>query len=94
VCDDMQFMNLLTTCIHNSELQFTDHWHTEISVLNLLVSTSRLLATASTDGDSSSFVLTSLLSCDNPTTAIVAPIVLKITPWYGPRRKHSSSIYV
>jgi hypothetical protein len=28
----------LTTCIHHSELYFTDHWHTQTSVLSLLQS--------------------------------------------------------
>jgi hypothetical protein len=32
------WMDLLTTCIYNSELRFTDHWHTQISVLSLLQS--------------------------------------------------------
>jgi hypothetical protein len=30
--------DLLTTCIYNSELRFTDHWHTQTSVLSLLKS--------------------------------------------------------
>jgi hypothetical protein len=29
---------LLTTCIHRSELHFTDHWHTQTSVFGLLQS--------------------------------------------------------
>jgi hypothetical protein len=29
-------MDLLTTYIHHSELHFTDHWHTQTSVLDLL----------------------------------------------------------
>jgi hypothetical protein len=28
-------MNLLSTCIHHSKLSFTDHWHTQTSVLSL-----------------------------------------------------------
>jgi hypothetical protein len=31
-------MDLLTSCIHHLELHFTDHWHTETSVLSLLQS--------------------------------------------------------
>jgi hypothetical protein len=31
-------LDLLTTCIHHSELHFTDHWHTQTSVLRLLQS--------------------------------------------------------
>jgi hypothetical protein len=31
-------MDLLTTCIHHSELHFTDHWHTQTTILNLLQS--------------------------------------------------------
>jgi hypothetical protein len=31
-------MDLLTTCIHHSELHFTDHWHTQTSVCSLLQS--------------------------------------------------------
>jgi hypothetical protein len=29
-------LGLLTTCIHHLELYFTDHWHTQTSVLSLL----------------------------------------------------------
>jgi hypothetical protein len=48
VCDYRRGMDLLTTCIHHSELHFTDHWHTQTSVLSLLqsplaVSSQRLL---------------------------------------------------
>jgi hypothetical protein len=32
------WMDLLTTCIHHSELHFTDHWHSQASVLSLLQS--------------------------------------------------------
>jgi hypothetical protein len=32
------WMDLLTTCIHQSELHFTDHWHTHTRVLSLLQS--------------------------------------------------------
>jgi hypothetical protein len=46
-------LDLFTTCIHQSELHFTFHWHTQTSVLSLLVSTSHFLATASTKGNSS-----------------------------------------
>jgi hypothetical protein len=38
-------LDLLTTWVHHSELQFTDNWHTQTNVLSLLVSTSRFLAT-------------------------------------------------
>jgi hypothetical protein len=42
VCHDFRgafgWMDLLTTCIHHSELYFTAHWHTQTSVLNLLQS--------------------------------------------------------
>jgi hypothetical protein len=31
-------MDLLITCIRHSELHFTDHWHTQTSVLSLLQS--------------------------------------------------------
>jgi hypothetical protein len=31
-------LHLLTICIHPSELHFTDHWHTQTSVLSLLQS--------------------------------------------------------
>jgi hypothetical protein len=37
-------LDLLTTCIHHSELNFTDHWHRSITV-----STSRFLATDLTE---------------------------------------------
>jgi hypothetical protein len=37
-------LDLLTTCIHHSELHFIVHWHAQTSVLSLLVSTSRFLA--------------------------------------------------
>jgi hypothetical protein len=41
-CDHRQGMDwwidLLTTCIHHLELHFTDHWHTQTSVLSLLQS--------------------------------------------------------
>jgi hypothetical protein len=33
------------TCTYHSELHFTDHWHTQTNVCNLLVSTRRFLAT-------------------------------------------------
>jgi hypothetical protein len=29
-------LDLLTTCIHHSELHFTDHWHTQTNVRSLL----------------------------------------------------------
>jgi hypothetical protein len=32
------WIDLLTACIHHSELHFTDHWHTQTSVLSLLQS--------------------------------------------------------
>jgi hypothetical protein len=32
------WMDLLTTCIHHSELHFTVHWYTQTSVLSLLLS--------------------------------------------------------
>jgi hypothetical protein len=48
-------LDLLTTCIHYSELQFTDHSHTQTSVLSLLVFTSLFLATASNSEDSSAY---------------------------------------
>jgi hypothetical protein len=32
------WIDLLTTCIHQSELHFTDHWHTQTSVLSLVQS--------------------------------------------------------
>jgi hypothetical protein len=39
VCDYRRGMDwildLLTTCIHHSELHFTHHWHTQTSVLSL-----------------------------------------------------------
>jgi hypothetical protein len=42
VCDYRWGMDwilaLLTTCIHHLELHFTDHWHTQTSVLSLLQS--------------------------------------------------------
>jgi hypothetical protein len=42
VCDYRRGMDwildLLTTCIHNLKLHFTDHWHTQTSVLKLLQS--------------------------------------------------------
>jgi hypothetical protein len=40
VCDYRRgmdwWMYLLTTCTHNSELHFTDHWHVQTSALSLL----------------------------------------------------------
>jgi hypothetical protein len=33
-----RWIHLLTTCAHHSELHFTDHWHTQTSVLSLLQS--------------------------------------------------------
>jgi hypothetical protein len=42
VCDYRRvmvwWMDFLPTCIHHSELHFTDHWHTQTSILNLLQS--------------------------------------------------------
>jgi hypothetical protein len=55
-------LDLLTTCTQHSELHFTDHWHRQTSVLNLLVSTIRFLATASNSGDSSASRAQVLLS--------------------------------
>jgi hypothetical protein len=38
------WIDLLTTCIHRSEILFTDHWHTQCPQ-SISVSTSRFLAT-------------------------------------------------
>jgi hypothetical protein len=54
-------LDLSTTYVHHSELHFTDQWHSLVSQ-SITVSTSRFLATASTEGDSSASRTQVLLS--------------------------------
>jgi hypothetical protein len=57
---------------------------------SLIVFPSRCLVTALKNGDSSVTVLTSLLSDEYPTTELIAPTGLVISP-HGPHRKNRSS---
>jgi hypothetical protein len=45
-------------------------------------------ATASNNRDASASVLMSLLSGEYPTTELNSKLVILMTPWHGPRRKH------
>jgi hypothetical protein len=67
VCDyrrgTARVLHLLTTCSHHFEIYFVDHWHIHDSVLSsIAVSTSRFLATASTETGSSASRAQILLS--------------------------------
>jgi hypothetical protein len=97
-------MDLLTTCVHDSELQvitvppliskLCKSQKHPLSLFQPAVFTSRSLAKASNSGDSSAsraHVVTIRRISRNWT---VAPIVFKVTPRHGPRRKHSHSIVV
>jgi hypothetical protein len=65
------------------------------------VFTIRSLVTATNSGDSWATALTSLLSGEYPTNllsphfqrSLITPVVLLMTSWHGPRRKHRSLLY-
>jgi hypothetical protein len=106
-------LDLLTTLTHDlwlhliiapsliDHLQITAHAKSFQSAVFI----SHFLVTASNSGDSSTFVLTSLLSGEYPTAKspllteflttvwTLAPVVLLITSLHGPRRKRRSLLY-
>jgi hypothetical protein len=67
-----RWLDLLITLTHDSWLHFTVHSYTHSSVLFVTASNSRCLVSDSTDWDSSSFVLMSLLSSEYPKTELLS----------------------